>query len=268
MRQTLHKKRIRARFRKALDTYDAHAVVQRAMATRLVEYICAHTQVDGAEIYEIGCGTGFLTAALSRAGEWARYTANDLVPACEKRIHAIDPRISFVAGDAEDATLFAERATLIVSTATFQWLNDLPAFLRMICARVKPGGVLAFATFIEGTAQEMAATADVSLTYPTREEIEELCAKCGEICVSEVEAHVQTFATPRDLLMHFSRTGANALSVRPWTRRDIEAFSARYTTLYAGPPQLTYCVYYGVVRVKGEAATPQAKVEVEVEGKS
>ncbi|HEX4095209.1 MAG TPA: methyltransferase domain-containing protein, partial [Caulobacteraceae bacterium] len=85
-----HSSRLRKAFDAAAETYDAAAPVQRAVAARLAEKIAALPLPPKPRILEIGCGTGFLTAALRErlpGGEWL---ITDISPrmldACRARI--------------------------------------------------------------------------------------------------------------------------------------------------------------------------------------
>ncbi len=61
----LRKQRIRRAFDNA-TCYDEHARVQRHIADRLALRIAALSMPRKPRILEIGCGTGFLTDALSK----------------------------------------------------------------------------------------------------------------------------------------------------------------------------------------------------------
>ncbi|MDF2720922.1 MAG: bioC [Paenibacillus sp.] len=173
----INKSLVRLHFDRHAHEYERFADVQLGMAQRLAG-LASETlnAADGAgcgavrRILEIGCGTGRLTMRLAAAFPEARIDCIDLserMIAVAKRNVAqtgdFADRVSFTAADAESyvPALAAEAAErpmfdLIVSNATFQWLNA-PHRTTQACVRLlRPlGGVLAFSTFGPGTFRQL-----------------------------------------------------------------------------------------------------------------
>ena len=74
-------------FGRAAD-YDAHADVQRIVAGRLADRVATLALPAEARVLEIGCGTGFLGAALIDRLPGARWTMTDVAPAMLARAQA------------------------------------------------------------------------------------------------------------------------------------------------------------------------------------
>ena len=74
--------RVRRAFDAAASSYDDHAVVQRIVARRLAERIAALPLPEQPRILEIGCGTGFLSAALRERLGPADWTLTTSRPPC------------------------------------------------------------------------------------------------------------------------------------------------------------------------------------------
>lgn len=244
----INKKRVRDRFEKALATYDAHAHVQHTMAKKLANFVTAQCGTHFPHVYEIGCGTGLLTAYINNSCTWKTYTANDLAPECRNYIENINKNITFTDGDIENISLPEKRFNLIISNATFQWIEDMPALLEKMQVACAPDGLIAFATFTHGTAREIKEAAGISLHYPKSSEIQEMCARYGTLQVSHHEFLYQSFESPHQMITHFKRTGANALNIPPWTRKDINEFAKRCNVLFGKTIPLTYSIQYIILR--------------------
>lgn len=138
-------------FSQNAQNYDNYAQIQKQMANILLELIKSsypelkrHKSVftdfeidsgdRGLNILDIGCGTGFFTGLLCETFNNASIKALDIAPGmldvAKKRLKN-NKNISFICGDIE-AISFDERFDLIVSNATFQWLNDLEGVLRKL----------------------------------------------------------------------------------------------------------------------------------------
>ncbi|CAM4331716.1 malonyl-ACP O-methyltransferase BioC [Paenibacillus tarimensis] len=152
--------RIRRQFdRSASGGYEIHAAVQRTMAGNLAAGL-PHPQ--GLEdVLEIGCGTGFLTEKLA-GGAYRTVTALDLAPsmleAAGRRTAGTPADICFVLADAEEWAAEPVRKAeydLIVSSACFQWLERPAETIGHLHRLLRPGGMLAFATFGPGTFREL-----------------------------------------------------------------------------------------------------------------
>lgn len=152
------KDRLRRAFDAAASTYDANAVIQRVVAGRLAEQLGATIWPDRPRILEIGCGTGFLTAALRERIGPARWTLTDLSPsmltACRRRLGASgDADFRVMDGELPDLAP-EERFDLICASLSFQWFDDLPGGLKRLLKHLAPGGTLAFATLAGGSLRE------------------------------------------------------------------------------------------------------------------
>ncbi|WP_374593542.1 methyltransferase domain-containing protein [Aquabacterium sp.] len=146
----MDKTRVRHHFAAAAHSYDAHAVIQRAVAQRLADAIAARWPTLG-EVIEVGCGTGNLTRALLRTDAAARIVATDLAPAmldvCARQLGAeARGRVRYAVADGE--TLQAPAGALVASSLAFQWFDDPLAAVRRLHAQ---GARVAVATLVDGT---------------------------------------------------------------------------------------------------------------------
>lgn len=136
-------------FDSAARSYDAHAPVQRRVARELARRISSAPLPEAPRILEIGCGTGFLSAALVARHRDARFLFTDLSPAmvvrCRTKLGRRAATAQFAVMDGEEPALSRE-FDLIASSLAFQWFLDLPRAAARLASCLRPGGQLAFAT--------------------------------------------------------------------------------------------------------------------------
>ena len=141
----------------AARDYDRHAHVQRRAAEALADRVAA-LGLDAPRLLEFGCGTGFLTEALSRRGMGGEWLVTDLSPDMVARCAArMDPQngITFAVLDAassepEGSGFF----DIVTASLAAQWLGDLDGAVERMLAWVKPGGHVLFNTLASGTFRE------------------------------------------------------------------------------------------------------------------
>jgi malonyl-CoA O-methyltransferase len=193
-------------FDRAAD-YDRHATVQRATAAALAARIAALPLPlpPRPKILEIGCGTGFLGAALLPLLPGADWLMTDIAPAMLARAatrFADVPGVRFAVmdGEAPDA---AGPFDLICSSLAAQWFADLPGTLERLSARLAPGGRLAIATLADGSFAEWRAAhralglAPGTPDYPSYEALAALRpgGASGDIAMAPIVARHDDAAT-------------------------------------------------------------------------
>ncbi|MDA8382544.1 MAG: malonyl-ACP O-methyltransferase BioC [Betaproteobacteria bacterium] len=161
----LDKRLVRRAFDAAAAGYDQVAVLQREVATRLLERLnyLAH---EPRLILDAGAGTGFGTRALAaRYGE-ATVVALDLAPrmleaaragqAWWRRMPRLWPaRQAFVCADIEQLPLKAAAGDMIWSSLALQWCNSLEQAFSEFRRVLSPSGLLVFSTFGPDTLREL-----------------------------------------------------------------------------------------------------------------
>ncbi|MEK4534222.1 malonyl-ACP O-methyltransferase BioC [Peribacillus sp. FSL K6-1552] len=152
----IDKQLLSKRFSEHAKTYDTYANVQKNMAKQLVDLLPQKNSKQRINILEIGCGTGYLTRLLVNTFPNASITAVDLAPGMVEVAKGItmEDCVTFLCADIEEMTL-NENYDLIISNATFQWLNNLPGTIEKLFTRLTPEGNLIFSTFGIKTFQEL-----------------------------------------------------------------------------------------------------------------
>ena len=254
MSDDCRKQQLRLAFDAAASSYDASAPIQRAVAARLADRIAALPAPARPRILEIGCGTGFLSAALHANFAGARLTLTDLSPAmldaCRTRLDA-PPDVDFRVMDGEQPDLPPEaRFDLICSSLAFQWFEDLAGATDRLIGLLAPGGRLAFATLAEDTLVEWRkAHSQLGLEAGTQvfPSIHALSALAGGRVRIEAERLVHVHSNARAFLDGLKAIGAQAPAPgrRPLGVKALKAAMARFE---AGAGAATYHVAYGLFR--------------------
>ncbi|MGA1868486.1 MAG: methyltransferase domain-containing protein [bacterium] len=142
-------------FSRIAPYYDTYSHLQRYMADKLVR------ELKGRAfnlILEVGCGTGYYTALLSRDFPEAKIVSFDIsksmLDIAQKRL--AQKRVSLFAADAENI-YFSMKCDLITSNACFQWLHDFERFIMVFGSYLAEGGIMSFSTFGPETLWEVAS---------------------------------------------------------------------------------------------------------------
>lgn len=214
------RERIGAAFAAAHD-YDAHARVQARSAQALALRAAALDLPASPHVLEIGCGTGFLTAALIERDLGADLLVTDLSPAMVERARARvgdAPGRVFAVLDGECGQRPHGAAfDLIVSNLTFQWFEDLPAAVSRLVTWLAPGGHLLFTTLADGTFAEWRAAHSAEGLVPGTPPFPSLAAlgtiaPMHKAAEPELQIQVERHASARDFLASLKAIGAGTAS--------------------------------------------------------
>lgn len=240
MAQPVDKELVRTRYRRSLPRYDGAAAVQRAMARSLVAALRSLGRRDFPRVLEIGCGTGLLTAQIARRLLVREYFANDVNEECGPRLDKVlgpgrGGELRFLAGDVERLEQLPAGLDLVVSNAVFHWLEDPEALLGRLAHALTDGGCLAFSTFGPENLLEIGELTGLRLAYRSCDEIRQALAQDFRLRhVSERRVRLR-LDSPRHVLEHLRRTGANGLARTAWTRGTLRAFEEQYRRRYSLP---------------------------------
>lgn len=156
----LDRRRLRASFERAAETYDEVAVLQRAIADRLLERLDV-VKLQPAVVLDTGCGTGYVTRALARRYPCAQRIALDIAESMVRHTRRgfgwrrlfLRPPLHVCAA-AEALPLASASVDMIVSNLALQWC-DAPAAFAEFRRVLRPGGLLTFTTFGPDTLTEL-----------------------------------------------------------------------------------------------------------------
>ena len=242
----INKSKVQQGFVKSIETYRKHAIVQEAIASRLVNELLRTKNLNFNKVLEIGCGPAVLTEKFFKNFCSKTYIANDIVGEYEK---VIESRISFLCGDIESIGI-PTNLDLVISSSTFQWINNLEELLVKIYNCLSPDAYLVFSTFGPGNFREIKEVVGKGLMYLSYGKIEDILSKKFEIVWGDKETITKYFANPYGILQHMKQTGVNGIPGKAWTKSDLKKFEENYIDIFGtelGVP-LTYQPMYFIAK--------------------
>ncbi len=228
----LDKDKIANCFLRGKTTYDEHATVQKKVSKKLVRLLSDYPEIVYDRVLEIGCCTGSMTEELVKHHSLEKLFLNDLVeeffPAVKERlsdevVRKVEPKF----GDIESLEL-PQDLDLVISSSTFQWLDDLESFFRNVSRALKQKGFLVFSIFGPGTLLEFMKLTGVGLEYRPLGEMLTLLEKNFRIDLADTCKDILYFPTPREILRHLQYTGVGGVSDHKWTTQSLLEFEANY----------------------------------------
>jgi malonyl-CoA O-methyltransferase len=255
------------RFDRAAGSYAAHADFQARMAGRLMALLPADAGLGGPRV-EFGCGTGLLTALLSRRFPDGELLATDAAPRMVREAHrAVGPRagLRFEVCDASGAVpppgpIAARRPfRLAASNAVVQWFPDLAAHLRWTAGLLAPGGVYLASGFDQANFPELNSIlreppfAYAEFPGHPASHLAALASAAGlELAALETERREAVFPSPRAFLEAIRALGAarRPSESRPMTRARLDLLLRRYQERYSrdGGVAATWMPWYALFR--------------------
>ena len=159
----IDKKHMRRAFSKAAPDYDATAVMQREVCTRMFERL-EIIKLQPSRILDAGSGTGWGTRQLAQRYPAAQLIALDIAIAMLQAARGTSSwwqklfsgaKQAQLCADVEALPLAANSVEMIWSNLAVQWCNDLPATFVEMHRVLKVDGLLMFSTFGPDTLKEL-----------------------------------------------------------------------------------------------------------------
>jgi malonyl-CoA O-methyltransferase len=151
-----HREKVHAAFEGA-DQYDEFGIVQRNVADDLAAALVRLNLPTEPKILEVGCGTGFLTEAMLRAGMPGNFLVTDVAPAMIERTRnkiGDGSDIRYAVLDAEYGSPEDGPFDLICANLALQWFEDPHAALGRMIEWLAPEGHLVATILTNGTFAE------------------------------------------------------------------------------------------------------------------
>jgi len=261
--KTSHVKRA---FSSASGSYDAHAVLQREIADRLLAHL-AFTKIQPKRILDIGCGTGYFTRLLrgkfKRAGIVAVDLSEAMVQSTRKGHGRRLPwhgRHHHISGDAAALPLKAEQFDLVCSNLTMQWLSDPQAMLQEMRRVLAPGGLMLFSTFGRRTLAELRQSlasieperAGHVLPFPDVMSLGDALMKLPiELPVTDTDLFTLTYPDTISLIRELKGLGASASAIRGrksglYGRSLIKKLECEYSDKHRGDDGKIYATFEAI----------------------
>lgn len=211
---------IEQRFTKALHTYKKNASMQIYMANELLTLIKKiSNKEEFKDIFEFGCGCGLLTNEFLKKYDFTSYLANDIVEKCSDYMLQMSKKIDFICGDIEKINI-DKKFDLIISNATFQWLNNPNETIKTLISHLKPAGILAFTTFGINNFKELKQLG-YGLDYMDIKSLKSLFGNNQDNLFIKEEIKTLKFNTPYEVLKHIKLSGVNAIKKSSFTKSKL-----------------------------------------------
>jgi len=233
----INKKRVEQSFKKSINSYNKHAVVQKQLCNTLLKALIDKCGTSFPQVLEIGAGTGLLTEKLIHSIAIKDLYLNDLVVSMQTTLEEICNsqkaiNTNFVMGDAEMLS-FIPNNNLIISTSTVQWFENISLFFTTIIKQLlTPSGVFAFSTFGPDNMMEISSIEGNTLHYPALVDLQTMLEPDFDIIWKKEELISIYFNTPMDVLMHIKQTGVNGIESTHWTKKDVQRFCDSYSEYF------------------------------------
>ncbi|BAT42879.1 malonyl-ACP O-methyltransferase BioC [Escherichia albertii] len=147
---TVNKQAIAAAFGRAASQYEQHAELQRRSADALLAML---PQRKYARVLDAGCGPGWMSRYWrERSGQ---VTALDISSPMLAQARQQDVADYYLAGDIESLPLSSATFDLAWSNLAVQWCAELSTALGELYRVIRPGGVVAFTTLVQGSLPEL-----------------------------------------------------------------------------------------------------------------
>lgn len=159
----IDKKMMRRAFSRAAAGYDASAVLQREVCTRMLERL-AYIKMKPARVLDAGCGTGWGGRQLAEKYPDAQLISLDIAIGMLQTAQSRSNwwkklfgggRQMAVCADVEALPLPPASLEMVWSNLAVQWCNDLPATFVELHRVLKTEGLLMFSTFGPDTLKEL-----------------------------------------------------------------------------------------------------------------
>jgi malonyl-CoA O-methyltransferase len=159
----IDKRQVRRAFNRAAQQYDAAAILQREVCTRMLERL-DYVKLQPTRLLDVGSGTGWGTRQLGERYPQAEITALDIAIGMLQLARGTSGwwsklfssrRQNYLCADVEALPVASGSIGMVWSNLALQWCNDLPATFVELNRVLKVDGLLIFSSFGVDTLREL-----------------------------------------------------------------------------------------------------------------
>ncbi len=159
----INKRQMRRAFSRAANSYDATAVLQREVCTRMLERL-DYIKLQPQRILDVGSGTGWGTRQLVAKYPAAQMVSLDIAIGMLQAARGTSSwwqkifsqqKTAMVCADVEALPIASNSLDMVWSNLAVQWCNDLPSTIVDLHRVLKVEGLLMFSTFGPDTLKEL-----------------------------------------------------------------------------------------------------------------
>lgn len=243
--------KIRENFSRAARHYERYADIQNSLAEELLECLIDEQNVYS-NILDIGCGTGRLIVELKRHFPKSRTVGLDISWQMCKASYSKGAKA--LTADAGCLPFQKESFEVVVSNATYQWIQNLDRAFGEALRVLKKNGVFLFSCFISGTLEELRSCFGITRNLlPTEDALISSLKKAG---FSEIEYQIKArskyFDDLPDILRWLKCIGANQINLQKvfLTPAKLAQANNTYCAKYRNNGRV--CASFEVISVKAK----------------
>ena len=229
---------VRKSFGRAAKTYDEAAVLQREVATRMLERL-EYIKANPKRILDLGCATGEYSARLAKLYKGAEVISLDIA---EPMLQEVRRRsrwwrpLRTVCGDIQALPIAGQSVDLIFSSLALQWCGSLDDAFSEFRRVLRPGGFVMFSTFGPDT-------------------LKELRASWAEV---DNEPHVHNFIDMHDIGDAMLRAGLSQPVM------DVETLTLTYNDAYTLMRELKNIGAHNIAKQRSRNLTTKSRIQAVV----
>lgn len=222
--QFVDRPQVRRNFARAAASYDGVAVLQREIASRMLERL-DYVRIEPKRILDLGCGTGASLTALHQRYAGAQLVGADLSAAMllagrgqRSRLRWLLPflrgnAVPLTVADAIALPIKQASIDLLWSNLMLQWLDDPLAAFREMSRVLAVGGLLMFSTFGPDTLKELRSSFADGHVHTQRfadmHDFGDMLVECGFADpVMDMEVLTLTYSSLDELLRDLRQSGS------------------------------------------------------------
>ena len=212
------------RFERNIENYNNNAFIQKDITKNLINLLQKNYNKDFNNIFEIGCGTGFLTNEIYKNIKYKKLFLNDLYDIklkCDK----------FYLGNIENIDL-PDKLDLVLSSSVLQWIKNIDNLLFKINKSLINNGLFVGSMFINKNFHEIKDIFNIGLNYFNNENLKLLFEKYFDIIYYEEFIKEIKFDNFADILKHIKNTGVNNIQNFTLTKTMLKNYSNIYNEKY------------------------------------
>ena len=212
------------RFERNIENYNNNAFIQKDITKNLINLLQKNYNKNFNNIFEIGCGTGFLTNEIYKNIKCKKLFLNDLYDIklkCDK----------FYLGNIENIDL-PDKLDLVLSSSVLQWIKNIDNLLFKINKSLINNGLFVGSMFINKNFYEIKDIFNIGLDYFNNENLKLFFEKYFDIVYYEEVIKEIKFDNFTDILKHIKNTGVNNIQNFTLTKTMLKNYSNIYNEKY------------------------------------
>lgn len=229
---------VRKSFGDAAKTYDEAAVLQREVATRMLERL-EYIKASPKRILDLGCATGEYSARLAKQYKSAQVFSLDIAMPMLKEVKRRSTwrrPLRTICGDIQALPIADNSIDLIFSSLALQWVGSLDDAFSEFRRVLRPGGFVLFSSFGPDT-------------------LKELRASWAEV---DNEKHVHDFIDMHDIGDAMLRAGLSQPVM------DVETITLTYNDAYALMRELKEIGAHNIAQTRSRHLTSKSRLQAVV----